>query len=165
VILIKESCLSQAKTCDNYRFLCRLKSMFVEDFTPYSRNLHYNVWRWCFKYENSPTYAYNVYERGFLRHPSNHSWSIRRKNKGNGEKGIWIGECESSGYRNMCRCSESDLLVTVANAEWLKEKLKDNLTIIGIYKELGHRTFLTSFGHFQHYTDSYNFLQGYYSII
>eukprot|EP00826_Nyctotherus_ovalis_P011870 TRINITY_DN13093_c0_g2_i2.p1 TRINITY_DN13093_c0_g2~~TRINITY_DN13093_c0_g2_i2.p1 ORF type:complete len:365 (+),score=73.25 TRINITY_DN13093_c0_g2_i2:84-1178(+) len=142
----RDSCLAEAKLCDDYRFLCRLKSMLVEDFIPYSRNFVTQYGGDASSMKAFQHMAYNVYEEGFFRHPSR---GERVEYELKNVTGVPIGIC----------IGEGDLLATPGNAWWLKSKLKDNLKIIGIYKELGHKTFLASFTHFQHYTDTYKFLE------
>lgn len=142
------SCLATSNTCSAHRALCRAKTLLGDDFLPYHSNPYTGFAADVSCMKTMEHLGYNTYEKGFFRHPSHGERVEYDLNK---VEGVPIGVC----------VGEQDLLATPANARWLEAKFKSNgnFKIIGIYNYLGHRTFATSYTKFQHYTDTYIFLQ------
>ena len=141
-----DSCLSTAAFCKARRTLCELKKMIGEDFMPYNSNPHTGAEGDVISMKTMQHLGYNAYEKGFFRHPS---YGERVEYDFNNIREVPIGLC----------VGEQDLLASVNNGRWLEYKLKSNFKLLGVYNYLGHRTFVTSYTEFKHYTDTYNFLQ------
>jgi pimeloyl-ACP methyl ester carboxylesterase len=144
-----DSCLSTASFCSTHRTLCELKKIIGDDFFPYNTNPHTGAEGDSTCMKTIQQLGYNAYERGFFRHPS-YGERVEYELKNITE--VPIAVC----------VGEQDLLAGPSNAHWLQHKFKSNgnFKLLGVYDYLGHRTFVTSYTKFEHYTDTYNFLQG-----
>ena len=121
--------------------------MFGSEFVPYNNNPYYATGTDASSIKSYQHLAYNVYNKGFFRHPSNGERVEYDLTK---IKGVPLGLC----------IGEADMLAPFSTVKYFQDKFRENkeFRIIDVYKYLGHKTFKASYTQFEHYTDTYNFL-------